>query len=104
MAASAKAIEDHATDLGIVRSDAVIPTNGETIAILRRDVVAFVVPAKSPIDKVSVLAGKTIGIPQGPLQTYNEQTLDTILELLQYSGEHRKAALPAARRNRGGGS
>src|ERR1700736_748014 len=41
LTASAKAIEDHATDLGIVRSDAVIPTNGETIAILRRDVVAF---------------------------------------------------------------
>jgi TRAP-type uncharacterized transport system substrate-binding protein len=79
LAASAKAIEDHATDLGIVRSDAVIPTNGETIAILRRDVVAFVVPAKSPIDKIPSIAGKTIGIPQGPLQTYNEQTLDSIL-------------------------
>jgi len=76
LAASAKAIEDHVTDLGIVRSDAVIPTNGETIAILRRDVVAFVVPAKSPIDKIPSIAGKTIGIPQGPLQTYNEQTLD----------------------------
>jgi TRAP-type uncharacterized transport system substrate-binding protein len=79
LTASAKAIEDHATDLGIVRSDAVIPTNGETIAILRRDVVAFVVAAKSPIDKIPALAGKTIGIPQGPLQTYNEQTLDSIL-------------------------
>jgi len=79
LAASAKAIEDHATDLGIVRSDAVIPTNGVTIAILRRDVVAFVVPAKSPIDKIPSIAGKTIGIPQGPLQTYNEQTLDSIL-------------------------
>jgi hypothetical protein len=101
LAASAKAIEDHATDLGIVRGDAVIPTNGATIAILRRDVVAFVVPAKSPIDEVSALAGRTIGIPQGSLQTYNEQT-DS--ELLQYSGEHPKAGLPAARRNRGGGS
>src|ERR1700731_1748688 len=79
LAASAKAIEDHATDLGIVRSDAVIPSTGATIAILRRDVVAFVLPAKSPIDKISSLAGKTIGIPQGPLQTYNEQTLDAIL-------------------------
>jgi NMT1-like family len=37
------------------------------------------VPAKSPIDKIPNLAGKTIGIPQGPLQTYNEQTLDSIL-------------------------
>jgi TRAP transporter TAXI family solute receptor len=79
LAASARAIEDHATDLGIVRSDGVIPTNGETIAILRRDVVAFVVPAKSSIDKVPSIAGKTIGIPQGPVQTYNEQTLDAIL-------------------------
>ena len=79
LAASAKAIEDHATDLGIVRSDGVIPSNGETIAILRRDVVAFVVPAKSPIDKIPSLAGKTIGIPQGPLQKYNEQTLNSIL-------------------------
>ena len=79
LAASAKAIEDHATDLGIVRSDGVIPSNGATIAILRRDVVAFIVPAKSPIDKIPSLAGKTIGIPQGPLQNYNEQTLDSIL-------------------------
>jgi hypothetical protein len=36
LAASAKAIEVHATDLGIVRSDAVIPSNGATIVILRR--------------------------------------------------------------------
>ena len=79
LAASAKAIEDHATDLGIVRSDAEIPANGETIAILRRDVVAFVVPAKSKIDKVSALSGRTIAIPQGFLQSYNERTLDTIL-------------------------
>lgn len=56
-----------------------IPSNGETIAILRRDVVAFVVPTKSSIDKIPSLAGKTIGIPQGPLQKYNEQTLDSIL-------------------------
>jgi len=79
LAASAKAIEDHTTDLGIVRSDGPIPSNGQTIAILRRDVVAFIVPAKSPIDKIPSLAGKTIGIPQGPLQNYNEQTLDSIL-------------------------
>jgi TRAP-type uncharacterized transport system substrate-binding protein len=79
LAGSAKAVEDHTADLAIVRSDAVLPSNGATIAILRRDVVAFVAPAKSPIDKIPGLAGKTIGIPQGPLQTYNEQTLDSIL-------------------------
>ncbi|SFK50824.1 TAXI family TRAP transporter solute-binding subunit [Methylocapsa palsarum] len=79
LAASAKAIESRAVQLGIVRSDAEIPANGETIAILRRDVVAFLTPAKSPIDKVSALAGKTIGLLTGPLQSYNERTLDTIL-------------------------
>ena len=79
LAASVKAIEDRATDLGIVRSDAVLPSNGATIVILRRDVVAFVVPAKSPVDTVTALTGKTIGLPQGPLQTYNEQTLNSIL-------------------------
>jgi hypothetical protein len=52
------------THLGIVRSDAVIPTNGTTIAILRRDVVAFVVPAKSAIGKIPSIAGtKTDGPP-----------------------------------------
>ena len=79
LAESAKAIEDHATDLGIVRSDGEIPSNGETIAILRRDVVAFIVPANSPVDKVPGLVGKTVAIPVGALQSHNEKTLDTIL-------------------------
>ncbi|HUI21276.1 MAG TPA: TAXI family TRAP transporter solute-binding subunit [Methylocella sp.] len=87
LAASAKSIEDHATDLGIIRSDVAIPTNGETIAILRRDVVAFVLPAKSPIDNLSGLTNKTIAIPQGFLQSYNEQTLDSILSYYNIPGK-----------------
>jgi TRAP transporter TAXI family solute receptor len=79
LAASAKALEDRQTDLALVRSDVATPINGQTIAILRRDVVAFVLPADSPIDKIGGLDGKTIGIPQGPLQDYNAQALDTIL-------------------------
>jgi TRAP-type uncharacterized transport system substrate-binding protein len=79
LAASAKAIENHAVDLAIIRSDAVIPANGETIAILRRDVFAVVTPAKTAIDKIPSLADRTIGIPQGPLQSYNEHALDTVL-------------------------
>jgi TRAP-type uncharacterized transport system substrate-binding protein len=35
LAASARAIEDHTADLAIVRSDAAIPSNGTTVAILR---------------------------------------------------------------------
>jgi hypothetical protein len=66
LAASAKAIEDHATDLGIVRSDAVIPTNGETIAILRRDVVAFVVPAKYRSTKSQASPARPSASLKGP--------------------------------------
>ncbi|WP_295448768.1 TAXI family TRAP transporter solute-binding subunit [uncultured Thiodictyon sp.] len=79
LAGSAKAIEDHTTDLGIIRSDAEIPSNGETIAILRRDVIAFIVPSNSSIDKVQALTGKAVAIPQGPVSSYNDKTLDRIL-------------------------
>ena len=79
LAASAKAIEDHAADLAIIRSDAAVPSNGATIAILRRDVVAVVTPAKTSIEKIPNLVGKTIGIPEGILQSYNSQALDIIL-------------------------
>ena len=78
LAASAKAIEDHTTDLGIVRSDGPIPSNGQTIAVLRRDVVAFIVPAKSP-SKIPSLAGKTIGIPQGPSKNTTSRVFNSIL-------------------------
>lgn len=77
--ASARAIENHAADLAIIRSDAAIPANGETIAILRRDVFAVVTPAKTAIDRIPGLVDKTIGIPEGQLQSYNERALDTIL-------------------------
>ncbi len=97
LAASAKAVADRAADLGIVRSDGEIPANGETIAILRRDVVALVAPAKSALDKVSDLAGKTIGVPQGPLQAYNEKTLDEILSYYDIPAKSvKRIALPLA--------
>jgi TRAP-type uncharacterized transport system substrate-binding protein len=79
LAESAKAIEDLKTNLALVRSDVAAPINGQTIAILRRDVVAFVLPPGSAIDNIAGLNGKTIGIPQGPLQDYNAAALDTIL-------------------------
>jgi TRAP-type uncharacterized transport system substrate-binding protein len=79
LAASAKALEDGRTDLAIVRSDAAAPANGQTIVILRRDVVAFVLPPHSKIGSVAGLAGKTVGIAAGPLQANNAQALDTLL-------------------------
>ncbi len=97
LAASAKAIENHAVDLAIIRSDAVIPANGETIAILRRDVFAVVTPAKTAIDKIPGLVDRTIGIPQGPLQSYNEHALDTVLSYYNIQpGSVKRVFLPMA--------
>ncbi|WP_246696736.1 TAXI family TRAP transporter solute-binding subunit [Methylobacterium planeticum] len=79
LAASAKALEDGRTDLAIVRSDAAAPANGQTIVLLRRDVVALVLPPHSKISSVASLAGKTVGIVAGPLQANNAQALDTLL-------------------------
>jgi TRAP-type uncharacterized transport system substrate-binding protein len=79
LAASSRAIENGAADLAIIRSDVSPPINGQTIAILRRDVVAFVLPPKSAIDSIDKLSGKTIAIPQGRLQEVNAALLDLIL-------------------------
>ncbi|MGO9392163.1 TAXI family TRAP transporter solute-binding subunit [Rhodoblastus sp.] len=76
---SSKAMEDGKVDIALVRTDISPPSNGQTVAIMRRDVVAFIVPANSSISDPSGLAGKTVAIPEGPLQQYNSNTLDTIL-------------------------
>ncbi len=71
LAASAKAIETKEANLAIIRSDAAVPANGATIAILRRDVVAVVTPAKTQIEKIPDLSGKAIGLVGGPLEAVN---------------------------------
>jgi TRAP-type uncharacterized transport system substrate-binding protein len=77
--ASSKALEDGRVDIAIVRSDVRPPANGQTLAILRHDVIAIIVPHGSPLKSVAGLPGKTVAIPQGPLQDYNSRALDTIL-------------------------
>ena len=84
---SSKALEERKVDLAIVRSDVSPPANGQTIAILRRDVVAIVLPSASPIKDMSRLAGKAIAIPEGPMKDYNSKTLDTILSYFNISPE-----------------
>lgn len=79
LAASSKALEEGRVNLAVVRTDVAPPTNGQTVAILRRDAVAIVLPRGSPIKDVSQLARKTVAIPQGPLQAYNSSLLDAIL-------------------------
>jgi TRAP-type uncharacterized transport system substrate-binding protein len=77
--ASSKALEDYKVNIALVRSDVSPPSNGQTLVILRRDVIAIILPPKSKIKNVSDLAGKTIAVPAGPVQDYNSRALDTIL-------------------------
>jgi TRAP-type uncharacterized transport system substrate-binding protein len=94
---SAKAMEDGKVDLAIVRTDISPPTNGQTVAILRRDVVAIIVPSGSSIKDPSELSGKTIAIPESLLQEYNSKTLDTILSYFNVSPEKvKRVFLPIA--------
>ncbi|WP_374545464.1 TAXI family TRAP transporter solute-binding subunit [Rhodoblastus sp.] len=79
LASSAKALEDHKVDLALIRSDAPLPINGETLVILRHDAVAIVVPNKSAISSPADLSGKIIAIPVGPAQNDNSHALDLIL-------------------------
>ena len=76
---SSKAMEDGKVDIALVRTDVKPPVNGQTLVILRRDVVAIVLPAKSPVKSMASLSGKTIAIPKGPLQDHDSRALDMIL-------------------------
>jgi TRAP-type uncharacterized transport system substrate-binding protein len=75
--ASAKALADGKVDLAVVRSDMLTDAPGQTLIILRRDVVGFIVPSHSPIATVRHLAGKALGVVQGPAG--NDRLLDQIL-------------------------
>ena len=97
LSASAKALEQGRTDLAIVRTDAAPPANGQTIVILRRDVVAFVVPPHTHVTSIASLAGKTVGIPAGPLQADNARILDTVLSFFDIPTERvARVFLPVA--------
>jgi TRAP-type uncharacterized transport system substrate-binding protein len=84
---SAKALEDGKVDIAMVRSDLPPPVNGDTLVILRRDVVAIVLPPESPIDSVAKLSGKTVAIPIGPVQNENSRALDLILSYFNIPAE-----------------
>jgi TRAP transporter TAXI family solute receptor len=71
-----KALAAGDVDLAVVRSDLLTDGQAQTVAILRRDVVALMVPAQSPIETVGQLAGKPLGLVQGA------ESLDRILEQL----------------------
>ncbi len=94
---SAKAMEDGKVDIALVRTDISPPGNGQTVAIMRRDVLAFIVPADSSISDPAGLSGKTIAIPTGPAQEYNSKTLDTILSYFNIAPDKvKRLFLPVA--------
>lgn len=95
LAGSAKALEERRTDLAIVRSDAAVPANAQTIVILRRDVAAVVLPPHSPVTSVANLAGKTVGLVAGPMQSANARLLDMVLSYFNISANDvEKVILP----------
>ena len=79
--ASEKALIAGEADLAVVRSDMLTSSAAQTIAILRRDMVGLVIPPHTPIEKVRDLAGKTLGVVQGPAG--DARILDQILASYQ---------------------
>lgn len=71
-AASAKALEDGEADLAIVRSDIAMPSNGLTIAILRRDNLVLIVPGNASLDSFQGLSGQKIGLLKSDSAERNE--------------------------------
>ena len=80
LAASARALDDGRVDLAVIRSDLPPPVNGLTVAILRRDVVAVVLPPHSPVTALGQLAGRAVAIQAGPFQADDARVLDTLLD------------------------
>jgi TRAP-type uncharacterized transport system substrate-binding protein len=81
LAASAAALEHGRADLAIVRSDVAMPTNGETVLIMRRSAGLFLAPPGSAINSIADLRGRKIGVVHDPLLSHaaNLNLLDTIL-------------------------
>jgi TRAP-type uncharacterized transport system substrate-binding protein len=79
-AASAAALENGEADLAVVRSDIAMPPSGLTLVILHRNAAVIMVPAGSPIARITDLRGRKIGIVRGPASgTGNLHLLQTIL-------------------------
>lgn len=77
---AARALDAGAIDLMIARSDLAPRAKGRTLAIVRRDVIALIVPPDSTIEKFADIAKRAIAIPAGPLQAQNEALLDQALD------------------------
>jgi TRAP-type uncharacterized transport system substrate-binding protein len=95
--ASSKALEDGKVNIAVVRSDVATPVNGQSLMILRRDVVTVILPPGSPIKSFAQLSGKTVAVPLGPVQAENAHALDLILGYFNVNPESvKRVFLPLA--------
>ncbi|WP_020174453.1 TAXI family TRAP transporter solute-binding subunit [Methyloferula stellata] len=81
LAATATALEHGRADLAIVRSDVEMPTNGQTVLIMRKSAGLFLTSSGSGIGSVADLRGKKIGIVHDPMLSHaaNLNLLNTTL-------------------------
>lgn len=86
LAENARALEAGRVDLAVIRSDLPPPANGQTVAVLRRDVVAVVLPPHSPVTHLSQLAGRAVAIPAGPFQADDARLLALLLDYVGVPG------------------
>jgi len=75
--ASARAFAEGRADLAIVRSDAGLPPEGATVAIIRRDAVYLITRPGAEIARFSDLRGKTVGLIEG--RPANDATFEKVL-------------------------
>ena len=59
---AARALETGRAEIAVVRPDVALPAKSANIATLRREAVYLIVPAKSPIESLSDLKGRTVAI------------------------------------------
>lgn len=76
---SSAQIEARRADLAIVRADVSPPANGQTIAILRRDAVGFLLLPAAKVDSIAGLGGRTVLLIAGRTEDDNAALLDTVL-------------------------
>jgi TRAP-type uncharacterized transport system substrate-binding protein len=70
-------LDKNGVDMAVVRTDAAMPAQGQTVVILHRDAAVLIVPQESEIKDVADLAGHTVGIVGS---SDNGAVLDTILQ------------------------
>ena len=83
-AASAKALESGEADLAIVRSDIAMPSNGLTIAVLRRDNLVLIVPGNASLKSFQGLSGQKIGLLKSDSAERNESLVRLLNGVLSF--------------------